>query len=171
MKTQLLVITSLLNAWTAAGATEPAFGQNVDASAAFVRLKALAGEWKAQTKEGEAHLSYEVISGGHSVVERDSEGNRPPMLTVYYLDGNRLLLTHYCMAANQPRMQARQFDAGTGELKFEFLDASNLANPGTGHMHNATIRFVDENHVTTEWQYFENGKPKFAEAAQYSHVK
>ena len=51
---------------------------------------------------------------------------RPTMLTLYHRDGNRLVLTHYCMAGNQPRMQAKPFDAGANELAFEFLDATDL---------------------------------------------
>src|SRR5437764_1790145 len=108
----------------------------VDAQAAFARLKMLAGEWEADTPMGKSHITYEVIAAGSAVVERDSIGNMAPMLTVYNLDGNRLLLTHYCMAGNQPRMQARSFDAATGDLRFEFFDATNLVKPGAGNMHN-----------------------------------
>jgi hypothetical protein len=87
------------------------------------------------------------------------------------VDGGRLLLTHYCMVGNQPRMQAKAFNPETGELNFQFLDATNLTSSGTGHMHNAKIRLVDNNHLTTEWQFYENGKQKFSEAAQYTRVQ
>jgi hypothetical protein len=93
------------------------------------------------------------------------------METVYYPDGDRLLLTHYCVAGNQPRMQARAFNAETGELKFEFLDATNLVSPATGHMHNATFRFVDGSHLVQEWQFFENGKLKQTESFQYTRIR
>ncbi len=95
----------------------------------------------------------------------------PGMLTVYHLDGDRLILTHYCMAGNQPRMQASSFNPDTGELQFQFLDVTNLASPGAGHMHNARFRLVDNNHLKTEWQFYENGKPKMTEAAQYTRVR
>ena len=49
------------------------------------------------------------------------------VLTVFHLDGDRLILTHYCMAGNQPRMQATSYDAKKGEIRFQFLDATNLA--------------------------------------------
>jgi hypothetical protein len=138
--------------------------------AAYARLKTLVGEWEADTAMGKAHISYELIAGGTSLVEKESAEKMPAMLTVYYLDDDRLLLTHYCMAGNQPRMQARAFNSDTGEVAFEFLDATNLT-PGAGHMHNAKIRVADHDHLNTEWEFYENGQRKMAETAQYTRVK
>ena len=130
----------------------------------------LVGDWEATTDHGKERMSYELIAGGSSLIERDMADNRPTMLTVYNVDGSRLILTHFCMAGNQPRMQARSYDPATGELDFRFMDATNLASPNAGHMHNAKFRFVDNDHLSVEWQYFENGKPKFTEAQQYTRV-
>lgn len=139
--------------------------------AAFARLKALVGEWDADTSMGKVHVSYELIAGGTSLVERESGEKMPAMLTVYYLDGDRLLLTHYCAAGNQPRMQARSFDPETGEIDFRFLDATNLTTPGAGHMHNATFHLPDRDHFSADWEFYENGQRKMAETAQYVRVK
>src|SRR5215470_4974278 len=116
MKTISLLITGLLLVSVTLAAA-PAANSSNDATAAFARLKTLSGEWEATTSMGKTHLSYQVISGGNAVVERESNEKTPEMLTVYYLDGDRLLLTHYCMAGNQPRMEARAFDPQTGELR------------------------------------------------------
>lgn len=169
MKTHLLAIATLLLAPVAIRAAEAK--PNAGASAAFARLKTLAGDWEAQTKDGKAHLSYELVSGGTAVMERETGDGRPVMLTVYYVDGDRLLLTHYCMAGNQPRMQAQQFHPETGELVFDFLDATNLPNAQAGHMHSAKLRLVDNDHLTSEWQFYDNGQPKFTETAQYTRVR
>lgn len=171
MKRHLLVIAALLAA-AAAGMVQAA-SPTSDAApgpAAYARLKTLVGEWEADTGMGKAHLSYELIAGGTSLVERESGEKMPAMLTVYYLDGDRLLLTHYCMAGNQPRMQARAFNPETGEVAFEFLDATNLAQ-GAGHMHNVKIRVADHDHLSSEWEFYENGQRKMAETAQYTRVK
>ena len=104
-------------------------------------------------------------------MERASSETMPSMVTLYYVDGGRLLLTHYCMIGNQPRMQAKALNPDTGELDFQFLDATNLPNPGAGHMHNAKLRIVDNSHVVSEWQFYENGQPKFKETAQYTRVR
>jgi len=145
--------------------------ESTNDAAAFARLKTLAGEWEADTRMGKAHLSYEVIAGGTALVEKETAEQMPAMLTVYHLDGERLLLTHYCMAGNQPRMQVKAFNPESGEVQFQFLDATNLTGTGAGHMHNATFRVVDNNHLATEWEFYENGQKKFSETAQYTRVR
>src|SRR5450755_1636611 len=170
MKRHLIIIATAV----LAGAAAQAAGPNTEASAgpaAYARLKTLVGEWDAETAMGKVHVSYELIAGGTSLVERESGEKMPEMMTVYYLDGDRLLLTHYCMAGNQPRMQARAFNPETGEVEFQFLDATNLTSPAVGHMHSAKIRLADNNHFSDEWEFYENGQKKMTEAAQYTRVK
>jgi len=151
------------------------FAATDDAQAAFTKLQSLKGTWESTLADGsKSTVQYEVIAGSSAVVERfvnDKMGAGNAMVTVYYLDGGRLLLQHYCMAKNQPRMKAESFDASKNELHFAFLDATGLASPEAGHMHNATFRFLDADHVTQEWQFFENGKPKFTESIQYARVR
>ena len=171
MKKHLLFPASALFIALAAFAAGPKVQSGIDSKTAYARLRTLAGEWEADTSMGKSHLTYELIAGGTALVERETFDNMPAMETVYHLDGNRLMLTHYCMAGNQPRMQARSFNPDNGELRFEFLDATNLASPAAGHMHNATFHFVDEKHLVTEWQFFENGKVKNTENAQYVRVR
>jgi hypothetical protein len=171
MKAQFFLVAALIAASTALSAAESKPNSSTNADAAFARLKTLVGEWEANTNSGKVHLSYELVSGDTALLERDSSEKMPTMVTVYYVDGGRLLLTHYCMAGNQPRMQAKLLNLDTGELEFQFLDATNLASPSAGHMHNAKIRIVDNTHFVSEWQFYENGKPKFSETAQYTRVR
>ncbi len=171
MKTHIFLIAALLASPLAVLAGEPKSVQTTDVAAAFARLKTLAGEWEANTSSGKEHLSYELVSGDTALLERDWSDSRPSMVTVYTVDGGRLLLTHYCMAGNQPRMQAKAFNSETGQLDFQFLDATNLTNPSAGHMHNARIRIVDNSHIVSEWEFYENGKPKFSERAEYTRVR
>ena len=146
-------------------------GPAIDAAAAFARLKSLAGTWEATSKEmGKVTVTYEVVANGSAILEKESGEKMPAMVTLYHLDGPRLLLTHYCMAGNQPRMEAKSFDPRTGELVFDFVGATNLTNPAAGHMHAVKYRFIDATKFTSEWQFYENGQPKFAETATYSRV-
>ena len=168
MKRHYFLVTSLVLAAAAVYAGPKAEGSS-DA-AAFARLKTLVGEWEANTQMGKAHLSYELIAGGTALVEKETGEKMPAMMTVYHLDGDRLMLTHYCMAGNQPRMRARAFDAASGRLEFEFLDGTNLTT-AEGHMHNAKIQFGDADHVKTEWAFYENGAQKFTEGAEYTRVR
>jgi len=146
-----------------------------DAQSAFAKLQSLAGIWEGTASDGsKSRVQYEVIAGNSAVVERfvnDRMGAENAMVTVYYLDGGRLLMQHYCMAKNQPRMKAESFDAASNEVRFAFVDATGLPNPQAGHMHKATIHFIDADHISQEWQFFENGKQKFAESLQYTRVR
>ena len=146
-----------------------------DAQSAFAKLQGLAGTWEGTSKDGsKSRVEYEVVAGNSAVVERfvnDKMGAENAMVTVYYLDGSRLLLQHYCITKNQPRMKAEAFDAANNELRFEFVDATGFSSPQAGHMHNATFHFIDANHISQEWQFFENGKPKFTETLQYTRVR
>jgi hypothetical protein len=174
MKTHLL-LAALFLAGSAAYSADTKASPNTNATAAFSRLKTLVGEWEADTNSGtnsgKAHVSYELIAGGTALLERYTSTTEPAMLTVYHIDGGRLLLTHYCMAGNQPRMQAGPFNPETGELEFQFLDATNLASPADGHMHSVRMRIVDHDHVTADWHFYEKGQPKFTENARYTRVK
>jgi len=170
MKAHLL-IANLVLAASAVQAGDTNSDRTNGPAAAFARLKTLVGEWEADTTMGKAHLSYELISGGTALLERFTAEKLPVMLTVYHLDGSRLLLTHYCAAGNQPRMQAGPLNPETGDLEFKFLDATNLTGPGAGHMHGVKMRFVDNKHLISEWQFYENGQPKFTEAGQYTRVR
>ena len=82
------------------------------APAALERFKALAGEWVAaedgeMTKKGDLVARYAVTAGGSAVVETVFPGSPHEMVTVYHADGPDLVLTHYCVEGNQPRMRAR----------------------------------------------------------------
>ena len=165
-----LSIVGLIALATLQGA-DPKTQNRTDAAAAFARLKTLVGEWEATSQDGKARLTYELTGGGTALVERESADNMPSMMTVFHLDGNRLILTHYCMAGNQPRMQAQAFNPDTGEIQFKFLDATNLASPNAGHMHNVQFRLIDKDHVQSAWEFYENGTPKMHEAFQYTRIR
>jgi hypothetical protein len=169
MKTHALLITAAILAAPIYAADNKS--PEVDTAAAFAKLKSLTGVWEAKVDGKTARLTYELTGAGTTLIETEGGDAHPGMMTMYHLNGSRLMLTHYCMAGNQPRMQAKSYDAKTGELQFRFLDATNLKTPNDGHMHNATIRIIDHDHLVSEWEFYENGKKKFGEAAEYTRVK
>lgn len=164
--TVLFVVPMML----AAGNPSP--DQASSAAAGFERLKRLAGTWQVEGKMGKAQSTYEVVANGSTVIERFTiDGMPSPMITAYHLDGDKLELTHYCMAGNQPSMVAKGIDPASGEIVFDFAGITNLTDPDGKYMHNATYRLVDNDHFTTAWTLYENGKPKFTETSQYTRVK
>ncbi|MFQ6112969.1 MAG: hypothetical protein ACE5NG_02640, partial [bacterium] len=96
------------------------------------------------------------------LLERLMPENEPSMVTIYHLDGDYLMLTHYCAAKNQPRMRAQLGEDDENVVRFVFKDATNLAKTTDGHMHKLAITFVDENHITQKWTWHQNDKEKVA---------
>jgi hypothetical protein len=152
---------------TATAATKP----ETNASIAFAKIKSLAGNWQASSERGTVNSTYEVISNGSAVVEHIKVPGEDEMLTVYHLDGNRLVLTHYCTAGNQPQMQAGAYDPAGNQLVFNFTGGGNLSDPNKGHMHNVVFRFTGADTFSSQWTFQENGKPKFAENMEFHRVK
>ena len=150
-------------------------GWGIDAKAAFAQLKQLEGVWEAPAAGGKtARTEFELTANGTVLIERYTNAALPgggKMATAYHLDGNDLVLTHYCIANNQPVLRAEQFDAATREIQFEFLRAGNLPSPAAGHMHRASYRIVDADHFVTEWDFFENGARKMTEKETFTRIK
>jgi hypothetical protein len=169
---RLLVISGLLfaAALIAVAPSIKAAKNEVDATAAFSRLKGLAGEWDVESTHGKGHSKFEVIANGSVVLEHFAEPGSQEMLTAYHLDGGQLVLTHYCMAGNQPHMVAQKFDGASGELDFAFAGGTNIA-PGAGHMHDAAFRLASNDRFDAKWDFVEAGKVKFSEEIHYTRVK
>jgi hypothetical protein len=147
-----------------------ASGQS-DAQKSFDTLKTLAGSWQArlvvtppqpEMADGTAmKISLHVTSRGNALVHEMKEAGKPDdpshydhPLTMLYLDGDRLYLTHYCDAGNRPRMVAKASPDGK-TLEFDFVDVAG----GTehGHMHHATFTLIDANHHIEDWTYMTPG--------------
>ena len=56
----------------------------------------------------EVRISYRLVSNGTTLMETMDSGHDTSMVTMYHVDGSRILATHYCAAGNQPRMAARR---------------------------------------------------------------
>jgi hypothetical protein len=129
---------------------------------AFERLKKLAGEWSGKSDhEGsstEMKVTYKVTAAGSAVMETLFPGTDHEMVTMYTLDGDKLILTHYCAMGNQPRLKAEKTD-DPKKLVFKFVDGTNLNPAKDGHMHEGQIEWVDDDHIVTQWTGYNEGKP------------
>jgi hypothetical protein len=106
-------------------------------------------------------VTLRTTSRGNALVHDMKEAGKPDdpaqidhPVTMFYLDGDRLLLTHYCDAGNRPRMTGKISPDGK-TVEFDFLDVSG----GTqyGHMHHAIFTFIDANHHIEDWTYMMPG--------------
>ena len=136
-----------------------AFAQS-DAHKAFDQLKTVAGSWEGRVTtvppqagmEGkQVQISLRVTSMGHALLhEMKTEGSPDDPITMLYLDGDQLLLTHYCDAGNRPRMVGKASPDGK-TVDFEFLDIAGATQHG--HMHHAVFTLVDADHHAEDWTY------------------
>jgi hypothetical protein len=132
-----------------------------DGKAAFVRLKALVGDWDARGDSPSGfplRIEYRLTGAGSALTERVFAGTDHEMTTVYYLDGNDLVLTHYCAGANQPHMKLVAGGA-EGQLKFDFVSGSNIDPQKTSHMHSALFSSIAKDKVEATWSAVDAGKP------------
>jgi hypothetical protein len=129
------------------------------AQKSFDQLKSLTGAWEGKNSQGMAiQVSFRDTAGGSALMS-EIHGHGPEnMVSMIHLDGpNRLILTHYCGAGNQPRMQASSSSDGK-TITFDFFDGTNIASPEAGHMQRVAIAMLDPNHHTELWTFDDHGK-------------
>ena len=127
-----------------------------DAARAFEKMKSLAGTWEGKTSDGHTvGDTFQLISDGASLMSQLNMGE--PMVSMFYMAGDQLMMTHFCPSKNQPRMRATISPDGN-TITFNFVDATNLATPQTGHMHRAVYIFNGKNELAEEWTWRQNGK-------------
>jgi len=147
-----LALILLWPAW--AVATEPA-----SASAdAFARLRSLVGKWEGTFEDGRPHsVSYRLTASGSVLVETWTLGAARESLTLYHLDGDALVATHYCPQGTQPRLQLTGKSDSPERLSFVFRDGGNLQVPGKSHQHAFWIEPKGPDVFVRSETYVENG--------------
>src|SRR5262245_3928136 len=167
-----IVVLAGSSGWPAPAAGAPPSA--VEARRVFDRLRGLAGDWRGRSTKGwEDRMTLQVIAGG-SVVMSTSQFEAHPdetMLTTYHLDGDRMMLTHYCVAKNQPRLQVTSIEDQGNRVIFSFRDGTNLPSRDKGHMDQVIYQFQDEDHFTSQWSFFSNGKEDWMEEIHYERIR
>ena len=159
----MLTLAMALAASQAAGAEDaPGAG-----AAAFEQLKLLVGEWRGRRPDGrEIGVNYRMSAAGTVLVETWHLGPGRESLTVYHLDGNALMATHFCPQGNQPRLRMRR--AGGGRFDFAFHDATGL-QPGRAVQHDFWIEIGADATITRSETYVQ-GEEAETETITYARV-
>jgi hypothetical protein len=126
----------------------------------FDKMNSLAGNWEGKSDKGKVQVSYRSTAGGSAIlgeIVAGMKGENEDMISMIHLDGDRLLLTHYCAAGNQPRMRGTLSPDGKS-ITFDFVDGTNISTSQPGHMQRVIFTFIDENHHTEEWHFAAPGK-------------
>ena len=151
-------------------AVAPAGAGSLTAEQAFEQLKGLAGTWEGLPEgEGEEAVAeaeaagttiheIQVSAAGTVVMETMGPGTDHEMINMYHLDGEDLVLTHYCAGGNQPQMRLDRSASSTTELVFDFAGGTNLDPAVDNHIHAARIELLDEDRMESIWKAYGGGE-------------
>lgn len=158
MKSQLKYVFGMMSIFCCVGiaSAESHEMPHVKTSPQLDKMKELVGTWKGAATDmegGTVEVQYRLSSGGTAVVETIAPGSPHEMTTVYYDEGGKLAMTHYCMLGNHPVMKLTKDSAK--ELKFA-ADSAELKNEQ--HMHTLDIEFEGPNAISHRWAMFDHGK-------------
>jgi hypothetical protein len=128
----------------------------------FEKMKKLVGTWVQADEEGKPTDTVvsviKLTAGGSAIHETIFPGQPQEMVSVYTVEGDDLVLTHYCVLGNQPRLKADPKSAAN-QIKFDFAGGTNLDPKKDKHMHAATVTIVDADHLQINGEGWENGGP------------
>lgn len=162
----------LLAASVCAYADEPAARAKAG-SPEFERMKSLVGTWKGKTDMGQGPVDitmhYRLLAGGSVLEERVFEGTPNEMVTMYYDQGGKLAMTHYCMFGNRPGMTLKSSDEKTIKLDFDSMCGINPSKES--HMHALSIHFDDADTITTSCKAIIDGKEQAEHPTTLKRVK
>jgi hypothetical protein len=160
MKSKLSNFCVALLLATSLGLSAEQASKPIQPSAEFERMKSLVGTWKGKADMGqgavEMTVEYRLLAGGTVLEERVFAGTPNEMLTMYYDQGGKLALTHYCIMGNRPGMVLKSADSKS--LKFDFDPTCGINVSTESHMHALTIRFDDDETITTSCRAIIGGK-------------
>src|SRR5215475_6937118 len=148
LATTVLVLSLAVAAGSLAAAHEKA-----KSAAAFERLISLVGEWEGTNSAGQIKATYTLVSGGTALMERLQPTNEAEMITLYSLDDDHLLITHYCSGGNQPSMRTGAISELNGTFSFKVFQVTGMKAPDEGHMTALILTMPDKDHFTQQWTY------------------
>jgi len=118
-------------------------------------IAALAGTWEMADEEGQNMTAtvYRPTAAGSAVEEVMFPGTPHEMVNLYHMDGNDLVVTHYCAAGNQPRMVSTGPETGADGsrvYRFRFDSVANLRPEHDHYMGNLTLA-IKGDALTQTW--------------------
>ena len=154
MTARKVILLASCFALCAASGADPLKARDV-----FTKLQTLVGEWEGKTETGRVlKVSYRLTANNTVLVETWTLGPQRESLTLYHMDNESLIATHYCPLGNQPRLRFKE--GGSASLfTFEFVSATNLPKPEAAHQHQFEMELLQPNSFARSETYLENGTP------------
>ena len=165
----LLLVPAVLATATAMSGQQPAAavllvaGELVprgtsESEAAFKQLASLVGEWQAIQDGVPIKETYTLTANGTVLMSETKPADSGAMITMFTVNGDHLIATHYCVAGNQPQMVT----SVPGDLKkgvtFSLERVTGMKTPDDWHNTGLTVMLDDKDHMTQRWTYLYKGK-------------
>ncbi|GAB1268360.1 hypothetical protein NBRC116493_16130 [Aurantivibrio infirmus] len=122
----------------------------------FESIKSLTGEWQSLSEKSKTKITFEVIANGSAISERWSMGSDRTSLTIYSMDGDTLIATHYCPQGNAPTLAYNS--VGENGYRFIFKSETNMQNTEGYHEHEFSLLILSNNSIKRGEIYVQNGK-------------
>jgi hypothetical protein len=130
------------------------------AKKAFEKMKTLAGSWQGTVMDLPINFTIRAVSSGTAILhEGDTSGGGPPKheVTMFYVEADRLLATHYCDAGNRSRWEGKMSPDGKA-IEFSFLDVAGPTRGG--YLKDMVITMIDADHHIVAFTFvMPDGKP------------
>jgi hypothetical protein len=143
-----------------AASTQATQATESGAKKAFAKLKTLAGSWQGAVRDIPITFTIRAVSSGTAILhEGDTSEAGPPKheITMFYLEGDRLLATHYCDAGNRARWEGKMSPDGKA-IEFSFLEV--VGSTRGGYLKDMVITMIDADHHTVAFTFvMPNGQP------------
>ena len=125
----------------------------------FKQLTSLVGTWEAVQDGVPVTETYTLTANGSALMAETKPGRDPAMITMFTVDGDHLIATHYCAARNQPQMEASIPDDLQKGVTFSLVRVTGMKTSDDWHNTGVTITLDDKDHMTQRWTYLYKGKP------------
>ena len=136
-----------------------ASGPQSDAQKAFEKMKTLAGSWEGTVMGIPINFTIRAVSSGTAILHEGNTEKGVPNheITMFYVEGDRLLATHYCDAGNRSNLEGKMSADGTS-VEFNFVDVTGSTKGGLVKRMKFTM--IDANKHLVEFTFImPNGKP------------
>jgi hypothetical protein len=141
---------------------DQAAAKTTKSNAQFERLKKLVGNWVVADKDGkptdQVQSVFRLTGGGSALHETIFPGQAMEMVSVYHMDGDELMMTHYCALGNQPKMKADP-KSKENTIHFAFAGGSNFDPAKDLHMHESTLTFINDDTLEMSGVAWDKGQP------------
>jgi hypothetical protein len=154
---QLLILAVLVMATAMSG--QPAPERTSESAAAFKQLASLVGQWEAIQDGVPIMETYTLTANGTTLMSETKPADSGAMITMFTVDDDHLIATHYCVAGNQPQMiTGVPGDLEKNGVTFSLARVTGMKTPDDWHNTGLTVTLDDKDHMTQRWTYLYKGK-------------